>query len=346
MSAMILKLLLFISFFDSFCLIHVNQQFHFGIINHHTQWYFHCPRNNIKMLTPPSNDPPLISYECPFPSLAIEILPIEIDFTFLCRLESRLIWFIIDLYQYNTFLSVINNKDIEIKLELNNKIQLNNYTSEIDNLRNRFILINAFYIPFESIDILLNEQIEINIEIKNVNQLNQCHFSLKDNYLWQTFINNNCDSVQSNTIFIQSAKCHFYPTFTSESVDTNLQVHVADEIILTTPDDNLPDFNLVLSIDQEQRTTTECYNSTQNINLLTTETVSYYRDYLLLEKTYREMFASAIRSIPNPILLKLIFIFLVLILILLILFFLYMIYYHDHIRLRSSSLIRRPSVLV
>lgn len=210
---MILNLLSFITFFDIFLLIHTNEHFQFGIINHHTQWYFHCPENNTKMLAPPSNDPLLISYECPLPSLVIEILPIEIDFTFLCRPQSRLVWIIIDLYQYNTFFPLISNEDIEIKLELNNKIQINNRTNDTTNFTNRFILINAFYIPFESIDILLNKQIQINIEIKNLNQLNQCYFFLKDNYLWKTFINDNCDSVESNTLFIQSAKCHFYSTF-------------------------------------------------------------------------------------------------------------------------------------
>ena len=98
---MILHFFFSIIIFDLSIFIHGNEQFHFGILNHHTQWYFYCPRNISKILNPPSNDQPLISYECPYPSLPIEILPIEIDFTFLCRSESRLIWIIIDLYQYN-----------------------------------------------------------------------------------------------------------------------------------------------------------------------------------------------------------------------------------------------------
>src|SRR5690348_14361639 len=106
-SSMIFNLLLSINFFNIIILINANQKFHFGIINHYTQWYFHCPQNLTKILDPPLNDQPLISYECPQPSLSIEILPIEIDFTFLCRLQSRLIWIIIDLYQYNNYISLI-----------------------------------------------------------------------------------------------------------------------------------------------------------------------------------------------------------------------------------------------
>jgi hypothetical protein len=201
---MILNFLLFLIIL---ILINANEQLHFGIINHHTQWYFHCPQNNTKISNPPSNDQPLISYECPYPSLPIEILPVEIDFTLLCRSQSRLIWIMIDLYQYNTFSMLIDIKDLEIKLELNNQIKINDYKSEIKNYTNRFIMINAFYIPFESIDILLDKQIEINIEIKNINQF---QFSIQDNYLWKTFIDNNCDSAQSKTLFIQHAKCDFY----------------------------------------------------------------------------------------------------------------------------------------
>ncbi|CAF4532121.1 unnamed protein product [Rotaria sp. Silwood2] len=153
-----LNFLLFINIFDIFLLIHGNGPFYFGIINHNTQWHFHCPQNHTKILNPPLNEQPLISYECPHPSSTMEILPLEIDFTFLCRLQSRLIWIIIDLYQYNTFLWLINRNDIDIKIELNNQLGINNSKIESKNYTNRLILIDAFYIPFESIDILLNKK--------------------------------------------------------------------------------------------------------------------------------------------------------------------------------------------
>ncbi|CAF2036694.1 unnamed protein product [Rotaria magnacalcarata] len=206
------NLLLFINFFDIFLLIHANESLYFGIINHKAQWHFHCPQNHKKITDPPMNDQPLISYECPHRSSTMEIVPLEVDFTFLCRLQSRLIWIIIDLYQYNTFFWLIDRNDIEVKIMLNNEIQLHNSTNEAKNYTNRLILIDAFYIPFESIDSILNEQIEINIVIKNLNQSNQCQFSIKDQYSWKTLIGNYCDSTQSKTIFTQYAKCDFYST--------------------------------------------------------------------------------------------------------------------------------------
>ena len=354
---MILNLLLFLTFFHIFILIHANEKFHFGIINHNTQWYFHCPQNNTKMLDPPSNDQPLISYECPYRLTTIEILPVEIDFTFLCRLQSRLIWIIIDLYQYNTFLWLIDNEDLEIKIELNNKIQINNSESKMNNYTNRFIIINAFYIPFESIDLLLNESIEINIEIKNHYQLNQCQFFIKDNYLWETFINNHCDSTQSKTLIVQYAKCDFYSNkfvlftrftkiifllFRLNHVDEDLQFR--DKSLLTTTSSSIPDFNIILSINDDQTTTT---TSMPEQNLTHFNSTPYHHHYLSLEENSRQILASLARATKNSILIKLTFIFLIIILIILIIFFVYMLCYHYHIRLRtSSSLIKKTSVSI
>lgn len=315
---MFLKFVVYLSFFEIFIVINANEQFHFGIINHRTQWYFHCPGNITKLLEPPSNDQPLISYECPHRSLSMEILPIEIDFTFLCRRQSRLIWFIIDLYQYNTYFWLINSNDLEIKVNLNNKIELNNSKIELKNYTNRFIIINAFYIPFESINILLTKQIEINIQIKNLNQSNQCQFLIKDNYLWETFIENNCDSDQSKTFFIQYATCDFYSNekqSLSEPIDRDLQVN----IISTIPTSTLNQ-SKIIDIEQD----------------LTTNLIPYHHHYLILQENYRQILASLSHSTTNSILLKLTIIFLIIILIILTLFFLYMLCYHYHNRSRSS----------
>ncbi|CAF1278353.1 unnamed protein product [Adineta steineri] len=320
------NLILFLTFFDIFLSTYANDQFHFGVINHRTKWYFHCPNNITRISDAPSNDQPLISYECPLPSYTIEILPIEIDFTFFCRLRSRLIWLIIDLYQYNILFSLINSNDIEIIIHLNNKIQINTSKSELNHFTNHSILINAFYIPFENIDhTLLNQQIEINVEIKNVNQTNQCEFTLKDNSLWKTFIDEkNCDSIRSNTLFIQDAKCHFYTT--SKSIDTNID-----------------DLNLELSIDQTDPTT-ENYSLTNYTNVTLPTNFIPYHHYLSFDETYRQIFASIPRPQTNVILLKLTFIFLVIILIILILFFVYMLYYHYRLQMRSSPLIAKSLV--
>lgn len=316
-------LLLSISFFDIWILINANEQFHFGIINHETQWYFHCPQNNTKIGNPPSNEQPLISYDCPYPSSSIEILPIEIDFTFLCRLSSRLVWIIIDLYQYNTNFWLIDSKNLEVKIELNNQIQVNNSKIELKNFTNRYIIINAFYIPFESIEILLNEEIEMNIQIRNLNQLNQCQFLLKDNYSWKTFLDQNCHSDQSTTFFIQDAKCDFYSNPLISS-NTNVQVEVIDD-----QSTSIPDLNIILSIKQDPPIKPN----------ITINSIPYYNRYFLLEEHYRQILLSLTRLTRYSILLKLIFIFLIIILIILILFFLYMLCYHYRIRssVKTSS---------
>jgi hypothetical protein len=354
---MILRLLLFISFFDIFLSIHANQNFQFGIINHQTQWYFHCPQNNTKMLDPPSNDQPLISYECPYQSSVIEILPMEIDFTFLCRLQSRLIWIIIDLYQYNTFLWLINNTDIEIKIELNHKIELINFKNDVNNYTNRFIIINAFYIPFESIDMLLPEPIEINIQIKNTHQLNQCQFYIKDNYLWQTFIDNYCDSTQSKTLFVQYAKCDFYSNkfvlidkrfakiifllSRSKLNDTNPQIGVANDPLTTTTISNPSNLNI-----KPSPTINPISPSKENLTHFSiTSSIPSHHHYFLLEENSRQILSTLTRSTKTSILLKLTFIFLIIILILLVLFFLYMLCYHYHVRLRLSSTTMKKSSL-
>lgn len=311
---MILYLLFSISFFNIWILINANEQFHFGIINHQTQWYFHCPQTNTKIVNPPSNDQPLISYDCPYSSSSIEILPIEIDFTLLCRSSSRLVWIIIDLYQYNTNFWLIDHKNFEIRIDLNHQIQINTSKIEMKNFTDRYIIINAFYIPFELIEILLNQQIEINIQIRNLYQLNQCQFLLKDNYLWKIFLEQNCHTDQSITFSIQHAKCDFYA-----NPITHLQVQVNDD-----QSTNIPDMNIILSIKEDQ------INSTIS-------SIPYYQRYLLIEEYYRQILISLSRSTHYSMLLKLTFSFLILILIILILFFLYMLCYHYHNRSISSS---------
>ncbi|CAF3364776.1 unnamed protein product [Rotaria sp. Silwood1] len=343
-----LNFLLFINFFNILLLIHANQSFYFGIINHPTQWYFHCPQNHTKILDPPLNEQPLISYECPHRSSTMEILPLEIDFTFLCRLQSRLIWIIIDLYQYNTFLWLINRNNIDIKIELNNQIEIKNSTIESKNYTNRLILIDAFYIPFESIDLLLNKQVEINIQIKNLNQLNQCQFFIKDTYLWKTFMNNHCNSIQSKTLFIQYAKCDFHLNKTIPT-DTNLlEKHTFQTVTIN----NIPDFNANLSVNKEKLTTTTTTAQLDNIEqnkslILTTNSMPYNNHYLLIEENYRQILTLLTHSTINSKLLKLICIFLIIILILLIILFLYMYYYHYYLRLELSTLsIRKSSSLL
>jgi hypothetical protein len=305
---MISYLLFSVSFFNIWIFINGNEQFHIGIINHQTQWYFHCPRNHTYIQNPPSNDQPLISYNCPSHSpSSFEILPVEVDFTFLCRSSSRLVWIIIDLYQFSTNFWLIDNKNVDIKVELNHQIQVNTSKIESKNFTNRYIIINAFYIPFESIEILFNNEIEINIQIRNIHQLNQCQFLLKDNYLWKKFLDQNCHDDQSTTFSIQYARCDFYPN--PQGQDQSIE------------SSSLPDYNLILSIKEDPPIKT---------------TLPYYQRYLLLEEHYRQILIALSRSTHYSTLLKLTLIFLIIILLILILFFLYMLCYHHHNRSRSS----------
>lgn len=175
-----------------------------GIINHHIQWHIYCPENQTRIIKPILNDQPLITYECPFDSLPVDIVPIEIDFTFICRLQSRLIWMIIDLYQYNDWLWSKNLEQIQIEIEFNRQIRLNQSKTEITNYKNRFIFINAFYIPFEQIDSLSNQTIDVFIRV------NQCQFYLTENLTWTQLIHEQC---QAKTLNVQYARCDYYPKF-------------------------------------------------------------------------------------------------------------------------------------
>jgi len=198
-------LLLFITY------INTNQQYQIGIINHDTQWYIHCLENDTRIINPPLNDQVLIPYQCPYPSLSTDILPIEIDFTFVCRLQSRLIWILIDLYQYNVESWIINPEQVNISLIINQQIQIKDYKSEINKYQNRFIIINAFYAPFESLEILANKYIEVFV------QINQCRFYLHENSTWNDVLHKNCNSIESKTLTVQYAQCDFFPKLVFQS---------------------------------------------------------------------------------------------------------------------------------
>jgi hypothetical protein len=190
-----------------FIFINANDQYHLGVINHHIQWHIHCPQNNTRLLNPPLNDQPLISYQCSSASLPIDIVPIEIDFTFICRSESRLIWIIVDVYQYNDWLWSKNSEKLNISIKLNQQIEIQDMKNEIKTYENRLIIINAFYIPFESLEILFNQKIEIFIRI------NKCIFFINENSTWDEMIYQNCHLIQSKTLLVQSARCDFFPKF-------------------------------------------------------------------------------------------------------------------------------------
>jgi hypothetical protein len=111
----------------------------------------------------------------------------------------------VDIYQYNDWLWSENIEQLNISIEINKKIQIKDYKSEINNYKNRFIIINAFFIPFEYLDILLNKNIEIFIRI------NQCRFLINDNSTWNDTIHNSCNTNESKTLNIQYAQCDFLP---------------------------------------------------------------------------------------------------------------------------------------
>ena len=338
-----------------FLSIEATEQYYFGVINHQTRWHFHCPYINTKVSTPPSNDQPLISYACPSPPVSMEIVPIEMDLTFLCRFSSRLLWIIVDLYQYNTYPWLIPSDDIDINLELNDRFRIEDRRSEINNHTNRLVIIHAFYIPFESMDRLWNQSISINIDMKNSNQLNRCQFSVRDSSSWQTWTDTHCNSSQSKTLHVRQATCHFRVnefvhrktmvtlvriSLTRSSRSTSLRPSAhSDEPVAATSAVTLPDTNLILSVDEE-RSTPET-NATTSLSPL-----DYHQHYLLFEENYHKILTSLLRSRANATLLKLTFIFLVLILIVLVVFFLYMLCYHYQLRARSLSSVQQSPLSI
>ena len=195
-------------------LIDANQHFEFGIISHQTQWHIHCPQNHTPTIVrPPFNDRSLTRYQCPSSSQLIHIIPIEVDFTFLCRSSSRLLWIIVDLYQYNARLAAFQAHEMIISIRLNGQMSWNDSKSEINQYQNRSVLINAFYIPFESMDRLHSQPIEIQVDIQHTNRSTRCSFVLHDTLTWTTFIEDYCHTDQSRTLLVPLARCDFFPRF-------------------------------------------------------------------------------------------------------------------------------------
>lgn len=195
----------FLSLLLLFILINAKDQYHIGIANHNAKWFIHCPKNNTRIINPVIDAQPLIPYQCPYPSLSIDILPVDIDLTFMCSLQSRLVWVMVDLYQYNVWLWTINVQYLNISIMINKKIQINDYKTEVTNETNQFIVINAFYIPFESLEFVSNENVEILIE------MNQCVFYVNESLIWDDIIHNNCNSIESKTLYAQYSYCDFFP---------------------------------------------------------------------------------------------------------------------------------------
>jgi hypothetical protein len=113
----------------------------------------------------------------------------------------------VDVYQYNDWLWSKNSEKLNISIKLNQQIEIQDMTNEIKTYENRLIIINAFYIPFESLEILFNQKIEIFIRI------NKCIFFITENSTWDEMIYQNCHLIQSKTLHVQSARCDFFPKF-------------------------------------------------------------------------------------------------------------------------------------
>ena len=216
-----------------------------GIVNHQTEWHFQCAPNRSEIFNPFYNE----TFRCRSSSLNFSMIHSEIDFTFLCRKSSRLIWIIVDLYQYQSWLNTLDIKDLFLNVGLNHRIILNDSRNELHNYRNRSILINAFYVPFERIEMIRKESIDILIEMNYRRiYLNRCLFNLKDDLTWMEWMEQHCNSDHSRMFLIRSAKCYFSPKFLFEPV----------EIVHFDLDDNatsFPDFNVFLAIDDEMSET-------------------------------------------------------------------------------------------
>lgn len=313
----------------------INDQYHLGVINHHTQWQIHCPNNSTRKLSPPINNQPLISYQCPHGSLPLNIIPIEIDLTLICRSESRLIWIIVDVYQYNEWLWSNNAEQLNISIEFNEQISIKEWKSEVKHFQNRLIMINAFYIPFESLTNLFDEQMKISIRI------NQCYFHIEENSTWNDLIINQCHATQSKSLLVQSSHCHFTPKFVLSLSMIFLRLKFffflrlipvestsSSPVRLDEPTTDIPDFHVILSIDEQQ-------------TLKSTTESSHTDYYLLFNEHYKNLFSTLTILIRASNLLTYVFIFTIIIFILLLIFFLYVLCYHYHTRSkrRTSSLV-------
>lgn len=182
-----------------------------GILNHNTTWLVHCPNSELQTIHPPLNDRAVVPYRCPSPSLPLDIVPIEIDFTFVCRSTSRLVWVIVDLYQFHNQPTRVSPQQLNVTLTVNQQIPVVNRKSETNQYNNRFIVTNAFYIPFESLDSLADQYVDLLV------QINRCQFTLSTNTTWDDGIRRDCDSAEPKALQVQSGHCHFFPKFVSLS---------------------------------------------------------------------------------------------------------------------------------
>ena len=291
---------------------------YFGIINSPFQWNFHCRENFSKILEPPNNDQPLIVYECPFPSFPIEISPIEIDLTFFCRSTSRLVWLIIDFYQFPIENLTIRPEKFDFEIKLNEKIFVNQSKTDVERFQHRSIFINAFYIPFEFLQSILDENIEISIKIKNQNQLNRCEFLLDDRSTWKHFLDEQCPSNQSKTLVLRHGICHFF----SNRFDENLKF---DQLF-------------IFCFCFRTKTIERPRSNDVNISLPVNENINFE---FLTEENYRLALAILAQTHFNSDRLKLIFIFILLIFVV---FLLYIVSFHFYLR-RRANFLRSNSLL-
>lgn len=289
--------------------------FDFGVVNYRPSWIFHCPSNQEKRVEPPINDQPLFSYECPMRTTTFEILPVEIDLTYLCRIETRFFWFIVDFYQFNVLSWRIDEEQIEIRIKFNDLILLEDHRRETANLTSRSIFINAFYVPFESLTSILNDSIEIQIVLINSNRRNRCEFISTDHRTWNTILNDQCQTSESQSLLVHHAECHFYSNHSEKSLSS-------------LP----PDLNVILSINDEN-------NSTRVTNF--SQQKSFYA---FLEENSHLIFSSLNRTKLITNLLKISVGLLVAILVTMILFFIYILFYQNFLRHRQSSIIDRISL--
>jgi hypothetical protein len=195
--------------------IHSHEQLsnYVGIINHRTQWHMDCPSIDTIDIVDPAilDEQTSIVYQCPLSLSIMTIVPIELDLTFLCRSSSRLLWIIVDLYQYDRshLNGTSSTMDVDVTLDINRYIRLNDSKHDVHYYRSHSISIYAFYIPFESIDIGRTDPIDIRLRIQHRFRLNQCQLELNDSLTWANMIEHQCQTEQARTLTVRHARCDF-----------------------------------------------------------------------------------------------------------------------------------------
>lgn len=223
-----------------FSLVFVELYSGFGIINHQTKWYFSCSKNQTELVYAFDGN----VYPCQSSHLVHRFTPMEIDFTFFCRHTSRLLWFIVDLYSFDSPHNPNYAHDLLVSIELNQQVIIRELKQEQRLLKNSSIMVNAFYIRFEEIFRIQMETIKLEIKIRRKNDLSRCYFNFADEQTWSEWISTGCYSDRSQPFETSSNYCEF------QLPSVHRQEYLDDD------SSNTQDIHVQLAIEQQDPSST------------------------------------------------------------------------------------------